>query len=80
MTADSTENTVARITKDIEMFDTNSKELSFSDKGARKVFELSKMYASDARSWLAKGDLYTAFSSISYAHGLLDALRELYGA
>lgn len=61
------------------MFNANVKTASFKEEGAKKVFELSKMYASDAKSYLQKGDLYTAFSCISYAHGLLDALKELYG-
>lgn len=43
----------------------------------KRIVELAKMYASDAGAWLKKGDLYTSFSSISYAHGLLDALLKL---
>ena len=34
------------------------------------------MYASDSVAWLKKKDYYTSFSSISYAHGLLDAIRK----
>lgn len=46
--------------------------------GARvRVISLARDYASDAKSYLAKGDFYTAFSCISYAHGLLDALKEI---
>ncbi len=41
------------------------------------IFELSKMYAQDSKSWLDKGDLDTSFSSISYAHGLLDAILKI---
>jgi len=64
-----------RIEKDIEEFEVNVKEVE-SQKDKSRVVELAKMYASDARSYLKKGDLYTAFSCISYAHGLIDALRE----
>ena len=70
-----------RIEKDIRMFHENirEKKLEGSDKPQLKVIELSKMYASDAQSYLDKGDFYTAFSCISYAHGLLDAIRDLRG-
>jgi hypothetical protein len=70
-----------RIEKDITMFNDNVKRklLDNIDAKSKKVVELSKMYASDARSYLDKGDLPTAFSCISYAHGLLDAIRDLNG-
>lgn len=44
-----------------------------------EIVELSKMYASDCRSWLEKGDLYTSFCSIAYAHGLLDSILKIKG-
>lgn len=50
-----------------------------SEKNTTRVLELSKMYAKDSKSFLDKGDLYTSFSCIGYAHGLLDALREIHG-
>ncbi len=65
-----------RIEKDIAMFNGNLAKVPKDGKYA-KVVELSKMYASDADSYLKKGDLYTAFSCISYAHGLLDAVIQL---
>ena len=69
----------SRIIKDIEMFYPNAEKVSSLklDKKQARVLELSRMYASDAKSYLDKGDLYTAFSCISYAHGLLDSLREI---
>jgi hypothetical protein len=65
-----------RITKDLKIFDENIKKVEKSrlDKKQAKVVELSEMYARDAKAWLEKGDYYTAFSSISYAHGLLDSV------
>jgi hypothetical protein len=42
-----------------------------------RVIELSKMYAKDSKSYLDKKDFYTSFSCISYAHGLLDALKDI---
>ena len=37
------------------------------------------MYYRDAFSFLSKEDFYTAFASINYAHGLLDAILKIYG-
>jgi hypothetical protein len=66
----------SRIEKDIAEFDASVKSVERTQSNGR-VIDLAKMYASDARSYLEKGDLYTAFSCISYAHGLVDALKEL---
>ncbi len=70
-------NISARIAKDITLFERNVKALSVDNPKAVKVAELSRMYAKDAQSYLDKKDFYTAFSCISYAHGLLDALSGL---
>jgi hypothetical protein len=66
-----------RIERDIELFSKNVASVKGSDKNVTRILELSKMYAKDSKSYLDKGDFYTSFSCISYAHGLLDALREL---
>lgn len=68
-----------RIRKDISLFSdsikkTEKAELSSEEK---RVVELSRMYAKDAESWLSKGDFYTSFSSIAYAHGLLDSILKI---
>jgi hypothetical protein len=70
-----------RIKKDIEIFHTNVKPFAATSLGAEidRIVRLSRMYASDSASYLEKGDLPTAFSCISYAHGLLDAVRDLNG-
>ena len=65
-----------RIQKDIDSFYSSLGKVALPGGKAGKVAELARMYASDAKSYLSKGDLYTSFSCISYAHGLLDALRE----
>ncbi len=66
----------ARIAKDLSLFDESIKGIDASGlKGSPKVLELAKMYASDSRSFMEKGDLYTSFSAIAYAHGLLDAMK-----
>ncbi|MDE1868794.1 MAG: DUF357 domain-containing protein [Candidatus Micrarchaeota archaeon] len=68
---------IKRIEKDIRMFNDNIGAARPEGKMQERVIELSKMYAKDAKSYLDKGDLFTAFSCISYAHGLLDAIREI---
>lgn len=68
-----------RIRKDIGLFDSNLSTIRGLDSRMAQILELSKLYASDARSYLQKGDLYTSFACISYAHGLLDAVRSLNG-
>ncbi len=68
-----------RIRKDIGKFSesiSKTEGIETSD-DENKIVELAKMYASDAAAWLDKKDFYTSFSSISYAHGLLDALLKL---
>jgi uncharacterized protein len=66
----------ARIRKDIDMFQESvGKMKSVELEGKEKaVYDLAVDYRNDSESWLEKGDFYTAFASISYAHGLLDAL------
>lgn len=63
----------ARIEKDIIMFYESMSKLKSGEIG-KKTVELSEMYARDSKSYLDKGEYYTSFSCISYAHGLLDAV------
>jgi hypothetical protein len=65
-----------RISKDIQIFDENLDKVSGAalDKELKRIFDMAKMYASDCKSYLEIGDTVTAFSCISYAHGLLDAI------
>lgn len=74
-----TEEIEKRIRKDISIFSDNIKKANgiTLTPDEKRVVELSKMYASDSESWLRKGDLYTSFSSISYAHGLLDSILKI---
>jgi len=69
----------SRIRKDIDLFQESvakmgSVELAGTEKA---VYDLAVDYRNDAEAWLEKGDLYTAFASISYAHGLMDALIKI---
>ncbi len=70
-----------RIEKDISIFSSNIKLIRNADLTPieQHVVELSEMYAKDSESWLEKGDYYTSFSSISYAHGLLDSILKIKG-
>ncbi len=70
---------VKRIEKDISIFSENFKQIRMGElsDGERKIAELAGMYAKDSGAFLAKKDYYTAFASIAYAHGLLDAIRKL---
>lgn len=68
---------IKRIEKDIALFNDNINSVKSDDKSISHVIELSKMYAQDSKSYLDKGDLFTSFSCISYAHGLLDAVKEI---
>jgi uncharacterized protein len=63
----------ARIERDINMFYESRSKLKHGEIG-KKTVELSEMYARDSKSYLEKGEYYTSFSCISYAHGLLDAV------
>ncbi len=74
-----TEEIERRIRKDISIFSENIRKLETArlSEGESRIVELSKMYAKDSESWLAKGDYYTSFSSVSYAHGLLDSILKL---
>jgi len=73
------ESVIKRIEKDITMFNDAVKTLNLDEKELVKVIEMSKLYALDSKSYLVKGDLFTSFSCISYAHGLLDAVRSIKG-
>ncbi|MDE1873565.1 MAG: DUF357 domain-containing protein [Candidatus Micrarchaeota archaeon] len=68
-----------RIAKDIIKFNENVKVLDEHGLGPKEIeiVRLAKNYCDDAGAWLKKKDFYTAFASISYAHGLLDTLLRL---
>ncbi|MCX8196746.1 MAG: DUF357 domain-containing protein [Candidatus Micrarchaeota archaeon] len=64
-----------RIESDIQQFYENLKQLKRT-KSNEKTIELAERYCQDAKYFLEKEDLLTAFGCINYAHGLLDALRK----
>jgi hypothetical protein len=73
----SDEDTIGRINKDIELFTKNIKEIESieMDSNENEVIGRAKSYFEDTKYYLEKGDLITSFGCITYAHGLLDAVR-----
>ncbi|MFZ2070114.1 MAG: DUF357 domain-containing protein [Halobacteriota archaeon] len=67
-----------RIKKDLALFVKSITELSSLslDDRTGKVVELAKGYFEDTKYYLDKGDYFTAFGCINYAHGLLDAIKK----
>jgi uncharacterized protein len=70
---------VERIEKDIVLFTKNIKEIESIkiDEDERKVVEMALNYRKDTDYYLEKKDYLTSFGCITYAHGLLDAIRLL---
>ncbi|MDD5317412.1 MAG: DUF357 domain-containing protein [Candidatus ainarchaeum sp.] len=68
----------ARIEKDLREFSESLREVEGKKvpPGLQKALERAKSYYSDSRFFLEKGDVFTAWGTINYAHGLLDAVRE----
>ena len=70
---------VERIEKDIELFAKNIKEIESIKihKREGQVVEMARNYRKDTDYYLEKKDYLTSFGCITYAHGLLDAIRLL---
>ena len=70
---------VERIEKDIVLFTKNIKEIESIkiDEDEIKVVEMAINYRKDTDYYLEKKDYLTSFGCITYAHGLLDAIRLL---
>jgi hypothetical protein len=71
---------VERIEKDIELFAKNIKEIESIkiDEEEGRVVEMAINYRKDTDYYLEKKDYLTSFGCITYAHGLLDAIRLLH--
>ena len=65
-----------RIKKDIVMFEENTNQLNDKKitESQKKTVELANQYFEDTKYYFEKGDYFTAFGCINYAHGLLDAV------
>ncbi|MCC7569725.1 DUF357 domain-containing protein [Candidatus Micrarchaeota archaeon] len=64
-----------RIIDDIDLIEGVIKEIEVKNKETERIIDLAKRYTQDTSFFLEKKDMVTAFGSINYAHGLLDALR-----
>lgn len=66
-----------RIDKDLKLFEKNIKELESIKMGVKdeKIVGMARSYAQDTTYYVEKEDYLTAFGCITYAHGLLDAVR-----
>jgi|SRR3989344_6184991 len=51
----------------------SSKEKISLNNSREKILDMVKRYIDDAHYFKNKGDIVTAFASLSYAHGFLDA-------
>ena len=60
---------------DIEQFYANVKEVKKTPANSH-ILDLAERYCEDTRFFLEKKDYVTAFGSINYAHGLIDAFRK----
>ena len=66
-----------RIKKDIVLFEQSIVELdslSLTETEV-EVVDQAKRYYGDTKYYLEKGDFFTAFGCINYAHGLVDGIR-----
>ena len=66
-----------RIKKDVALFEQSLVQLdslSLTDNEA-EVVEHAKRYYEDTKYYLEKGDYFTAFGCINYAHGLVDGIK-----
>jgi hypothetical protein len=70
-------NALERIKKDMDLFEKNLKEVELLKLASDqlKIVEMAKNYAADTIYYLEKKDYLTSFGCITYAHGLLDAVR-----
>ncbi len=72
---------IERIEKDIDLFTKNIKEIESIkiDEEEELVVQMARNYSRDTEYYLKKKDYLTSFGCITYAHGLLDAIRHLHG-
>lgn len=67
-----------RIEIDLRKFEESIKDIDSETKEKyNHIIDLAERYYSDTKYFIGKGDLITAFGSIVYAHGLIDALKKL---
>jgi len=72
-------NEVERIKKDIALFEEGMVQLDSLSLATyeEKVVDQAKRYYEDTKYYLEKGDYFTAFGCINYAHGLIDGIKKM---
>jgi len=68
-----------RIKKDIALFEESVNALdsiSLAGNAAETICD-AKRYYKDTKYYLEKGDYFTAFGCINYAHGLIDGIKKM---
>jgi len=69
-----------RVKDDIVEFDEHyNSRINTANEKERVIFNLAKKYRDDSEHYMEKGDLFSAFGCITYAHGLLDGILALKG-
>ncbi len=70
-----------RIKKDIALFEESLIELDSLSRAdeEERITDHAKRYYEDTKYYLEKGDYFTAFGCINYAHGLLDGIKKKKG-
>ncbi len=71
------ENICERLYKYLTMFNESIKTLRIVDSSCSNIVDLAMLYYRDSKYYYEKGDCVTGLVTISYAEGLLDALRSL---
>lgn len=66
-----------RILIDIDKLEESFKEISSisTTDEEEEIIERAKSYKEDCKYYLEKGDEITSFGCITYAHGLIDAIK-----
>jgi FAD synthetase len=66
-----------RLRRYVANFNESLKSLKILDAGSKSLVDVALAYYNDSRYYLEKGDCVTGLITISYAEGILDALRSL---
>lgn len=69
------ESDIERIQSDVRQFYENVNEVEVTKENEYAI-EQAKSYCEDTAYFIEKGDLFTAWGCINYAHGLIDAFRK----
>jgi hypothetical protein len=74
-------NEAERIKKDVALFEQSLVQLESLSLASNEVevVEHAKRYYEDTKYYLEKGDYFTAFGCINYAHGLIDGIKRMKG-